>query len=156
MVLAAIHRNGPATSAEIIHRGGLGTNTNLYRARFTELHDRGRVITTGKRTCTITGRRVLVWQVTAPRVAKPRVAKPRPRISQQCREEAAELMQLCASNPGRYTEISAWARVACPRAWSFAHSAMVYAWGLYRPDWVQMEKDAEAEARLRTGWRIPA
>lgn len=60
--LVAVRRHGPATSAEIIRRGKLGANTNLWRARFTELKDRGMIVATGKRRCSITGRVALVWQ----------------------------------------------------------------------------------------------
>lgn len=57
--LAAIMKHGPATSAEIIQR--LGTNVNLWRARFTELAARGLITEVGSRKCTVTGRTALVW-----------------------------------------------------------------------------------------------
>lgn len=93
MVLRAIRQYGPATSAEIIARGGLGTNINLYRARFTDLHDRGRVITTGKRTCTITGRRVLVWQVSTRSVQQALPKAPSATTWRHLAEQAAQLLR---------------------------------------------------------------
>lgn len=60
--LEAVVRHGPATSAEIIQT--LGTNVNLWRARFTELQARGLIAQIGTRKCTITGRAAIVWQFT--------------------------------------------------------------------------------------------
>ncbi|HUS27589.1 MAG TPA: hypothetical protein VMZ53_03750 [Kofleriaceae bacterium] len=58
--LEAVMRHGPATSGEIIQT--LGTNVNLWRARFTELQGKGLIVEVGQRKCTVTGRSAIVWQ----------------------------------------------------------------------------------------------
>ena len=100
VVLAAIRRHGPATSAEIIHRGGLGANTNLYRARFTELRDRRMINATGKRTCTITGRSVLVWQVSNRTTPLPRPKAPSAATWRRLAEQAAQILRATVSRGG--------------------------------------------------------
>lgn len=80
-VLEAVLKYGPGTSREIIDRAnrstscGLGTNINLIRARFTELHQR-RLITTDpnqRKRCRITGHHVHEWRfnVDAPPIPPP-------------------------------------------------------------------------------------
>jgi hypothetical protein len=62
---------GKATSGEVIaglkarHPGdaSLG-NVNAWRARFTELRERGLIVEAGERRCAVTGRRALVWRFT--------------------------------------------------------------------------------------------
>jgi hypothetical protein len=49
------------TSAEVLR--ARVENVNLWRARFTELHDIGAIIGGGRRRCTITGRSAIVWSV---------------------------------------------------------------------------------------------
>lgn len=58
--LLNVIEHGPATSAEIIQR--ISPNTNLWRARFTELQARGLIVEVGQRKCTVTGRTALVWE----------------------------------------------------------------------------------------------
>jgi hypothetical protein len=62
---------GDATSGEVIQ--GLGKtypddrslrNVNAWRARFTELQERGLIVEAGERECAITGRRAIVWRFT--------------------------------------------------------------------------------------------
>lgn len=63
IALHSVIEHGPATSGEIIVRhvpGGL--NTNLWRARFTELAARGLIVEAGTRKCEITGKSAIVWE----------------------------------------------------------------------------------------------
>jgi hypothetical protein len=39
-------------------------NVNAWRARFTELQERGLIVEAGERECAITGRRAIVWRFT--------------------------------------------------------------------------------------------
>lgn len=60
---------GDATSAEIIAAisaalPGDRTYVGTWRARFTELQQRGLIVEAGERECGITGRRALVWHFT--------------------------------------------------------------------------------------------
>ncbi len=62
--LAAVIDYGPGTSGEIIRAAKLGANTNLWRARFTELIERGLIREIGQRSCDVTGRTGLVFEFT--------------------------------------------------------------------------------------------
>jgi hypothetical protein len=62
---------GDATSGEVI--AGLAMdfpddrslrNVNAWRARFTELQERGLIVEVGERECDVTGRRAIVWRFT--------------------------------------------------------------------------------------------
>lgn len=59
--LQAVVGYGGGTSAEIIAHS-LGTNVNLWRARFTELAARGLIVEAGTRKCRITGKTAIVWE----------------------------------------------------------------------------------------------
>jgi hypothetical protein len=62
---------GDATSGEVVASlaewspddRSLG-NVNAWRARFTELQERGLIVEAGERECAITGRRAIVWRFT--------------------------------------------------------------------------------------------
>lgn len=62
--LDALIQYGPGTTGEIIAAGHLGTNTNGWRARFTELHARGLIREIGRRKCNVSGFTSLVWEPT--------------------------------------------------------------------------------------------
>lgn len=62
--LEAVISHGPATSGEIIRAAGLGQNTNLWRARFTELLSRGLIREVGQQVDPVTGRPGLKWEYT--------------------------------------------------------------------------------------------
>ena len=62
--LDAVIKYGPATSGEIIAKGMLGDNTNLWRSRFVDLQARGLIREVGQRPCRISGRMCLLWEAT--------------------------------------------------------------------------------------------
>jgi len=62
-VMAALIERGRATSGEVLADLAV-TNTNAWRARFTELAARGMIREVGERRCEITGRLCIVWEAT--------------------------------------------------------------------------------------------
>jgi hypothetical protein len=63
-VYAWLYSNGPATQNEINQYGFPGTKTDSIKPRLAELRRMGLVHEVGTRECAITGRNVIVWDVT--------------------------------------------------------------------------------------------
>jgi hypothetical protein len=59
-----IATKGPGTACEILKGSRFDKNRNLARARFTELKERGLIVETEARPCSVTGRNALVWEAT--------------------------------------------------------------------------------------------
>lgn len=104
LVLDALIVCGPATSGEVLYAIGSAENgpnvrnVNAWRARFTELADRGLIREIGERKCKITGRRGIVWGPTDR--AKPLSAKRRPRAAERWQAMAHRLAgELAALQP---------------------------------------------------------
>lgn len=62
-VLASIVRYGASTSGELLAKMEID-NVNAWRARFTELQERGIIAESGQRTCKQSGRRGVTWRFT--------------------------------------------------------------------------------------------
>lgn len=63
-VFEAIYNLAPCTSAEAINTLPKSKSPSQARARFTELRELGVIYEKGERTCTITGRNVIEWDLT--------------------------------------------------------------------------------------------
>ena len=66
-------RGQPPTGYELtkaLQEQGDAFDVNAVRPRLTSLQEKGLVATGEKRTCTVTGRTVLTWVITVPRVAR--------------------------------------------------------------------------------------
>jgi predicted ArsR family transcriptional regulator len=73
-VYECVYNNGPMTASEAFEILGLQTNQS---GRLTDLRNRGVLEENGKRKCSITGRRAILWQVTGalPKKIKARSTK---------------------------------------------------------------------------------
>jgi hypothetical protein len=82
-VYNVVYNNGPLTSAEafrILNAGRPIKNITQSRARFTELRDMGVFKEVGEKFCSITGHKVILWDVTSKlpiEISKPLPAKTR-------------------------------------------------------------------------------
>lgn len=75
---AHLYEHGPLTSAEVfaqVYKGDKKMALTQSRARFTELRDAGLFYEKGKRKCSVTGRTVILWDVTDKFPAKKRLTK---------------------------------------------------------------------------------
>ncbi len=96
-----LYSDGPLTAnecllkidADRISNGNAGVNYSGARNRFGELRDRGVVAECGTRTCTVTHRKVIVWDVTCnlPRELPKLAPKPKP---EQLAAAAVQLRRL--------------------------------------------------------------
>ena len=93
-VYKAIFNKAPCTSAEAME--GIMTPDNVLsqsRARFTELRDRGVIKEIGKRLCKITGRNVIVWDLTDMLPVEPQRVNVRPRGFKKVIEYMIDMME---------------------------------------------------------------
>lgn len=63
LIAKAVVGEADRTSGEICAALGLD-NVNAWRARFTELQERGLIVESGQRTCKISGRQGVTWRFT--------------------------------------------------------------------------------------------
>ena len=99
--MRAATRNGAEpTSGEVLADNHIA-NVNLWRARFTELADKGAIIATGTRTCEVTGREALTWRLAPP----PWVPRAKPPNARKQLGIAITLLQRILDSPP-----SAWLR----------------------------------------------
>lgn len=79
-VYEAILNNAPCTSGEALSSMLKSDNVlSQSRARFTELRDRGVIKEIGQRSCNITGRRAIIWDLTDELPTEPEARNIRPR-----------------------------------------------------------------------------
>jgi hypothetical protein len=87
-VYVHLYKNGPCTAQEIFK--GIGCDTN-QSGRLTEMRDLGVVEEIGERECSITGHRVILWDVTS---SLPKKSAPKRTKIQLAQDEADRLRGL--------------------------------------------------------------
>jgi len=87
-VYQVLFKHGPLTGRETFQRIGHGFTTHTG-ARLTELRDAGVVSEVGHKICSVTGRRVILWDVTS-KLPKKKIKKKK-EICQHCNGTGYEL-----------------------------------------------------------------
>jgi hypothetical protein len=100
-ILQAVIGGPDRTSGEVCAALGLD-NVNAWRARFTELQERGIIAESGQRTCKQSGRRGVTWRFTGR--TKPLVAKKRA-SAKELRDVAIDAIDLLAGFDAKQAKV---------------------------------------------------
>jgi len=95
-IYEVVYESGPMTSGECfweMHGGKPQRAISQSRARFTELREMGLLAEVGKRECAVTGRRVILWDVTTKAPVKRRNST-KAKLKRQIKETRAKLRDL--------------------------------------------------------------